>query len=288
MVEEQSHRLGRVEFLEKPFEHGELIERIDLCLAPKARFSGEIVLPLLSDLIQIVAISRDSGALSVTRGGQRGTLWFQKGQVEHCEVGDLVGRDAFRELMSWKEGDFRIRQGEAAPARTITVPTEQLLLESLCRMEEEAREAQEGQGPQPDPETKEAPPPVPKTAIEEAVVKWRRQGRALRLHPEGSVIAVSLAERRSIVLHGPERGQPAREARTAASQLAKTAASLSAAPARGRFESLEPGLGWVAAWNRDLELAVVYAQPVRRSLEAAEMRERGLSLARTLGVDAGV
>src|SRR5689334_7150367 len=71
-------------------------------------FSGAISLPLLPDLIQIYTVSLANGALTIRRGVDQGTIWFEQGQMVHAECGDLVGEEAVYQLLHWENGHFSL------------------------------------------------------------------------------------------------------------------------------------------------------------------------------------
>ncbi len=274
-VMQNAERLGRVVFIEKPFDYRELIQRIDRWLAEDSRFSGEIDLPLLSDLIQIVALSKETGSLSVSHRGLRGQVWFTEGRIEHCTTPDLVGTEAFRELMSWTGGEFRLQPGETAPTCSIEGPTDKLLLDSFRRIDEAGVSA-----------AGYAPPAAadPPTILGRTKVLWQQRQQTLNLPTTSTVLAVSLADGKSLALHGPHQDRGSVDGQKSLRELVEIASSLDAESPSGTIEAFEPGFGWIAAWHRDHGLGVVYARPLSGTSGRVGLQQQGSAIMQALEI----
>lgn len=109
-------------------------------LLPPAGFSGAISLPLLPDLIQIYTVSMADGALTIRRGTQAGTIWFDQGAMVHAVCGDLTGEEAVYRLLQWHDGQFSLDRDAKAPLRTITASWQKVLMEGCRRLDEDALE----------------------------------------------------------------------------------------------------------------------------------------------------
>ena len=92
---------------------------------------------MVSDLIQVVGLAETTGALIVEGRGYEATVWFDRGDVVHCEMGDVDGRPAFAELLRFKAGKFRLDRDLAPPRRSIDEPLQGLLLDCLRELDEE-------------------------------------------------------------------------------------------------------------------------------------------------------
>lgn len=143
-----------VEYLEKPARMETLLAAVDRLLQRDRGFSGAISLPLLPDLVQIYTLSMATGALSIRRGSDAGTIWFERGEIVHAECGALVGELAVYELLAWQSGAFSLAAGAQTQARTIDAKWQTLLLEG-CRLLDEA-----GRTSEPGGEVKEYEPPT--------------------------------------------------------------------------------------------------------------------------------
>lgn len=127
-------------FLEKPFEFDKLLELVDEALArarSRTGFSGAISVQTLPDVVQLYVLSSATGMLVVEHHSGEGRLWFDHGAILHATAGDLVGDDAFYEIMMWSGGEFRMRVGARAPERSIRSDWQELLMESCRRVDEQ-------------------------------------------------------------------------------------------------------------------------------------------------------
>lgn len=105
-----------------------------------AGFSGAISLPLLPDLIQIYTVSMADGALTIRRGTQSGTIWFDRGAMVHAVCGELTGEEAVYRLLQWHDGQFSHDKDGQAPLRSIKASWQEVLMEGCRRLDEEALE----------------------------------------------------------------------------------------------------------------------------------------------------
>ncbi|GAC1381906.1 MAG: hypothetical protein NVSMB33_08880 [Ktedonobacteraceae bacterium] len=74
----------------------------------------------LSDVLDMVRLSRQNGVLSVERihGGrfEEGEIFFQGGQPTYARTGQMVGQEALVWLLSWHQIYFTFLAGEARPS----------------------------------------------------------------------------------------------------------------------------------------------------------------------------
>ncbi|HEX8252613.1 MAG TPA: DUF4388 domain-containing protein [Thermoanaerobaculia bacterium] len=99
-------------------------------------FSGAISLPLLPDLIQIYTVAMADGALTIRRGMDRGTIWFERGEMTHAVCGALVGEEAVYRLMEWRNGHFAFDPEARSAMRSIASSWQSVLMEGCRRMDE--------------------------------------------------------------------------------------------------------------------------------------------------------
>lgn len=88
------------------------------------------------DLIQLECLSQSSSVLRITNGPQEGKIWVQNGDVIDASAASLGGEDAFKEILSWKSGNFEILPAEPDRPRTITNSYQGLLLDSAQALDE--------------------------------------------------------------------------------------------------------------------------------------------------------
>lgn len=103
--------------------------------------TGTLGLFSLVDLFQLLSSSARTGRLAIDHPEARAKVYFDKGQVVHAEFGDMVGDDAVYALFDDEQGSFEFTIGLPAPRNTIGVSTENLMLESIRRLDESRRDS---------------------------------------------------------------------------------------------------------------------------------------------------
>ena len=98
-------------------------------------FTGMINLSL-TDLIQMVCLSRSDIVIRVRSGATDGIICIRKGQVLHAETDGLRGERAFLEILRWKDGVFEIQSSGDIASNSIDKPWEHLLLEAMRENDE--------------------------------------------------------------------------------------------------------------------------------------------------------
>ena len=135
--------------LQKPFNLDEVIARIDhLCRRGEAaaelkgdarEIEGGLAQLPLADLMQIMAMNRRTGRLSLAHGQERGEIQIAAGRPVNARVNDLQGEKALFRLIGWRDGTFAFHPGPA-PARTkIDRSMEDALLEGMRQSDERER-----------------------------------------------------------------------------------------------------------------------------------------------------
>ncbi|MCB0833322.1 MAG: DUF4388 domain-containing protein, partial [Bacteroidetes bacterium] len=135
-VQKEASARGSLHYIEKPFEIEELRQLILKALKEKKGFDGKVSDFQLSDLIQMNVLGRMMAALVVTKGDEKGSVFFNEGAVVHAECGDLVGEEAFYKIISWDTGKFEFHKGEQTDKATIRQGWQSLLLEGMRRKDE--------------------------------------------------------------------------------------------------------------------------------------------------------
>jgi CheY-like chemotaxis protein len=90
----------------------------------------------LVDLIQLECLSRSSSLLNITRGGLKGKIWIQNGEIVDAATANMTGEEAFKEILSWKSGNFEILPADPSRARTINISYQGLLLDTAQALDE--------------------------------------------------------------------------------------------------------------------------------------------------------
>lgn len=135
-VQKEANRRGAVVYIEKPFEINEIRKIIIELIGKKKGFRGKVEAIQLTDVIQMNCLSRLTTALTITRDGERGTIYLNEGEVIHAECGEQKGTEAFYHILSWQEGEFTSNIGVTPPMQTIYQNWEHLLVEAMRRNDE--------------------------------------------------------------------------------------------------------------------------------------------------------
>lgn len=105
--------------------------------------------------VQMIAIERETCALVVREDGREGVLFFVAGDLWDARLGELLGEEAAVRILCWDLADVETRALDEKPHRSINAPLTFVLLESMRRRDEGARE----EGPE-EPASPAAPAPV--------------------------------------------------------------------------------------------------------------------------------
>jgi len=111
----------------------------------------------LCELLKLNAHNRFSGCFRIEYEQQLGVIFFRDGEIVHAERGELVGEEAFREILVWPRGRFSAEPNVVAARRTIQKSVEHLLLDTV-------RVVDERRGGRTEPRPGSAPVPVPAPA----------------------------------------------------------------------------------------------------------------------------
>jgi CheY-like chemotaxis protein len=127
----EAFQSGVVSFLEKPLNLHLLKEELRRLLQ-QTGFSANLDSFDLLDVIQIVTMSRKSIALLVNTGlEERGTLYFQNGELIWAEYGTLFGEEAFFALAAHKNGTVVHQPWQGRLAPNVKQPLARLILQAL-------------------------------------------------------------------------------------------------------------------------------------------------------------
>ena len=83
----------------------------------------------LVDIIQLECLSHSSSVLKITKAGEQGNIWVTEGKVIDAATLTLGGEEAFKEILSWKTGNFEILPGEPDHPCVIATSYQGLLLD---------------------------------------------------------------------------------------------------------------------------------------------------------------
>jgi CheY-like chemotaxis protein len=157
---------GAVDVLTNPFTERDLVHAIRKALECEQGFHGSIHGLGLVDLLQMVHYSQRS---LVIRLGPESSIHMLNGDIVHAVAPPLFGREALQQLLSERSGSLSTAPFEPC-ARTINSVFEPLLLDVLCKVDEDTGKKAIADTP-PEYETIPLPPPV---ATARPVTAWTR------------------------------------------------------------------------------------------------------------------
>jgi hypothetical protein len=133
----------------------------------------------LHDLIQLLGMNRSTTTLVLRRQDQEGRIYFKNGNVVHAFTGEVEGPDAFAELLKWQDAHFVIEEGvPTLPKVTISESAVGLMLSSMTKLDEDARESSPAGTPAVKPRAT-APPKPPTSGRFAPHPRRRGRGRVI-------------------------------------------------------------------------------------------------------------
>jgi two-component system chemotaxis response regulator CheB len=104
---------------------------------PQKNLTGYVEEVALSDIVQLVCLSRLERKLTLKKNSKTGNIYFADGEVIHAQIDDLQGQDAFYNLFSFQPARFTLLK-ETSDIKTIDIPWNFLLMEAY-RIADEAQ-----------------------------------------------------------------------------------------------------------------------------------------------------
>jgi two-component system, chemotaxis family, protein-glutamate methylesterase/glutaminase len=108
--------------------------------SPPRGFTGTVSLQL-TDLLQMICLSRGDLVVRVTSVEGSGTIHVRAGQIHHAHTETLEGETAFFEILRWQDGQFEMLPYQDADKDTVNKPWEHLILEAMRQRDEGAAKA---------------------------------------------------------------------------------------------------------------------------------------------------
>jgi hypothetical protein len=90
-------------------------------------FLGDLSQVKLFDILKPLLMGKKTGKLSF-KGREKGEMYLELGNIVHAKTYDSSGEYGFFTIMGWKMGRITFEPDEPPPERTISIPSEQLLL----------------------------------------------------------------------------------------------------------------------------------------------------------------
>ncbi len=136
----RAYAMGIDLYLEKPKTGKEIINFVD-CIESMLEkedvggFRG-VQSKTLVDIVQLECLTQSSAILKIASATGEGRIWIQKGEIIDAATGELLGKEAFLEMLRWKSGSFEILPNDAPRPRTIFSSYENLLMETAQSLDE--------------------------------------------------------------------------------------------------------------------------------------------------------
>jgi len=145
MVDEASrtraYAMGIDLFVEKPRTRQEtqlFFECIESMLERREQsgFRGVVEHKALADIVQMECLTQNSAVLKIVSNKSIGYIWFLKGEIIDAATATRKGEAAFKEIVSWKVGNFDLLPAEPERERTIRSSYEGLILDMAQSLDE--------------------------------------------------------------------------------------------------------------------------------------------------------
>ncbi|HEX8296328.1 MAG TPA: response regulator, partial [Chthoniobacteraceae bacterium] len=136
----RSYAMGIDLYLEKPKTGKEIINFVD-CIESmlekedQGGFRG-VQSKTLVDILQLECLTQASAILKIQSAAGEGRIWIQKGEIIDAATGELLGKEAFLELLRWRSGSFEVLPSDVPRPRTIYSSYESLLMETAQTLDE--------------------------------------------------------------------------------------------------------------------------------------------------------
>lgn len=121
--------------VEKPVELPDLLKMIEE-IGPRRGFYGAAIEIELFDYVQMIALSGRDKLIRVNTPTGEGVIWFEHGDIVHCQYEQHKGEPAFYKLLAVGCGSFKEEFYRDPPTRTIMQSSTHLLMEAARQMDE--------------------------------------------------------------------------------------------------------------------------------------------------------
>lgn len=149
-MEIRGFRAGADEYLSKPIDRKELLERVEELLErtgklktiddtteAKKAFSGDLIDLSIVELVQMLNLNKKSGILRI-EGENNGEIYLKDGQLFGAKTSTKVGEEAIYELVTMTKGSFNFELSNKELDQNITNSTMNVIMEA-CRIMDENR-----------------------------------------------------------------------------------------------------------------------------------------------------
>ena len=108
-------------------------------MKPGVSFAGDLSVISVFDAIQAIENSRLTGVLMISNNAQAGRVLFNDGQIVGAESGQLIAKEAFRQIVEITGGAFDFQKSaQTFPITIEAASNTNLILDSLRQVDEES------------------------------------------------------------------------------------------------------------------------------------------------------
>jgi DNA-binding response OmpR family regulator len=122
--------------------HDEGFQPTQMLGRSETALSGSLSHLDLLGVVQMLAHSRQSGALHINTADLDGVMFFDAGEISHAEAGERIGDDAVIEIVKRtngiENGVYKFVPGASATTRTVLRSATELMLGALRELDESA------------------------------------------------------------------------------------------------------------------------------------------------------
>jgi DNA-binding response OmpR family regulator len=122
--------------------HDEGFQPTQMLGRSETALSGSLSHLDLLGVVQMLAHSRQSGALHINAADLDGVMFFDMGEISHAEAGERIGDDAVIEIVKRtngiENGVYKFVPGASATTRTVLRSATELMLGALRELDESA------------------------------------------------------------------------------------------------------------------------------------------------------
>jgi CheY-like chemotaxis protein len=149
-MEIRGFRAGADEYLNKPIDRKELLERVEELLdrtqklktiedntESKKAFAGELKDLSIVELVQMLNLNKKSGILKIDGEG-KGEIYLKDGQLTGAKTAAAEGEEAVYELVMFENGTFNFEVSDKEYPNNVTNGTMNVIMEA-CRIMDERR-----------------------------------------------------------------------------------------------------------------------------------------------------
>ena len=142
-AEERRLEITETKIFPEPIEGDDLLAAIERAESASPNSSD---LFHVADVLQMCCLSRKSGAVQMVKEGKNGLIFLRRGKIVHAETTSERGRDALREIVSWRMIEFAYERSVRPPLETVSEAWDEVLIEAVdvqkdCRFKSQRRSA---------------------------------------------------------------------------------------------------------------------------------------------------